>query len=102
MYVPLPDYSARRQLIESIIVDGAHLDFELLAELTNGYSGDDIVHALRSAGMRNVMAGRARFEMSDLIDAFKRTPPSSDPRDIARIEAFYQSTQRRGITDVLH
>jgi katanin p60 ATPase-containing subunit A1 len=64
IYIPLPDFDARIELIQILIKDlqlSEDVDLERLAAMTEGYSGSDIQIALREASM---------MPMRRLLDAF--------------------------------
>jgi katanin p60 ATPase-containing subunit A1 len=64
IYIPLPDYDARIEMIQILIKDlqlSDDVDLERLAVMTEGYSGSDIQIALREASM---------MPMRRLLDAF--------------------------------
>ncbi|MGC9210071.1 MAG: AAA family ATPase [Acidilobus sp.] len=100
IYVPLPDYQARKQLLEMLISklpSGAKVDIDLLASRLEGYSGSDIKDLVQDAYMRVV---REYFErggslrpltMEDFEEALKRRKPSVDER---MLRAYQEWTEK--------
>eukprot|EP00958_Prasinococcus_capsulatus_P014972 scaffold1585_cov284-Prasinococcus_capsulatus_cf.AAC.1 len=108
IYIPLPDREARAELLKinlkGVDVD-AGLDVEDLADLMDGYSGDDITNLCRDAsmnGMRRKIRGKSPDEIramskadvadpvtrADFEEALRKIASSVAREDIARHEAF--------------
>ncbi len=99
IYIPLPNRESRIELfklyLKSLPKEG--IDYEKLADLTEGYSGSDIrdvVNEAITARAREIFeknggVGEARpITMNDLIEAIKKRKPSVDPLVVKRIEAW--------------
>jgi transitional endoplasmic reticulum ATPase len=96
IYVPLPDFPARRRILE-INLRGKPLasdvDIGELAELTEGYSGADIVNVCRkvadAAFLEAVKVGVDRpITKADFLSALHEVRPSVDLKDLRRFEEF--------------
>ncbi|CAK0786507.1 hypothetical protein CVIRNUC_009720 [Coccomyxa viridis] len=92
IYIPLPALPERQELLRLALKDvevAADVDFGAVAELCEGFSGDDITNICRDAamnGMRILIAGKT----PDEIRGMKR-------EDVSRpvsIEDFHQALQR--------
>ncbi|KAL0227619.1 hypothetical protein RCL1_003763 [Eukaryota sp. TZLM3-RCL] len=107
VYIPLPDESGRRQLLQNCLKDqnmAPDVDFERLVSLTDGYSGADITNICRDASfapLRKAILDLSPEEihnldkdkvdtvfMSDFIDSLDRIKPSVDKKDIQRHESW--------------
>jgi katanin p60 ATPase-containing subunit A1 len=108
IFIPLPDYSARVELIQLLIKSiTVSEDFELeqLAEMTEGYSGSDLQVAMREASMMpmrrlldlfspqqilemktNGNISVPRVTMNDFILAVQNTRPSVAANSIGRFK----------------
>ncbi len=105
IYIPLPNKETRIQLfklyLKNLRIEN-NIDYEKLADLTEGYSGSDIRDVVIEAHNRVI---REFFEkqggigdprplgMDDLIHAIKSRKPSVDPLTIKRIEAWASQHQ---------
>ena len=96
IYVPLPDYDARKYLFK-IGLKGidvlAGIDFDVLAEKSLGYSGADISEIVDLAKIEPlnefIRTGvRVDITMADFERAFSKVKPSVDAREIANFEKF--------------
>jgi SpoVK/Ycf46/Vps4 family AAA+-type ATPase len=110
IFIPLPDYSARVELIQLLIKSiTVSEDFELeqLAEMTEGYSGSDLQVAMREASMMpmrrlldifspqqilemktNGNISVPRVTMNDFILAVQNTRPSVAANSIGRFKSW--------------
>jgi katanin p60 ATPase-containing subunit A1 len=112
--VPLPNENARSQLIQLHLTKNdraAGLDYTKLAQLTDNYSGSDIVSLCKEAAMRPVRRLMAslmstnenlaeadidpsieleRVSMRDVEAALLCTKPSAAVRDLAKYEEWHQ------------
>jgi len=107
IFVPLPDYEARLQLLRILLKETnlePNIDFEEIARKMEGYSGSDITTVLKGAVMasvRRMIDGKTNEEvalmvqdpnyadlavctMDDICTALKKTQPSVHPEDITR------------------
>ena len=79
IYIPLPDFAARAAIF-SLNTKGVELaddvDFEVLAEITDGYSGSDIAMVCREA----IMTPIRELDMAGAIDdtSIKARPTTQD------------------------
>lgn len=101
IYIPLPDREARTEIFK-IHTKGIELDedvdFELLADLTEGFSGADIANVCREAIMRPVREldtqgaitdpnVKARpVNMDDFLESMKVVKPSVSPEELKKFE----------------
>ncbi|OYT28197.1 MAG: hypothetical protein B6U95_04545 [Thermofilum sp. ex4484_82] len=102
IYVPLPDKDARKEIFR-IHTEGAELapdvDFDKLAELTEGYSGADIALICREALMIPIreldQEGKLTeiekirpVTMRDFMQSLSKIKPSVSPEEIERYEEW--------------
>ncbi len=102
IYVPLPDRDARKEIFR-IHTEGAELapdvDFDKLAELTEGYSGADIALICREALMIPIreldQEGKLTeiekirpVTMRDFMQSLSKIKPSVSPEEIERYEEW--------------
>lgn len=98
VYVALPDVPARRRIFE-LNLQGRPLapdvELDLLADLTEGYSGADVKNICEKAAadvfLRAVKGGESEpppIEMADLEAVIGETRPSVGPSDLARFELY--------------
>ena len=95
-YIPLPDFEARKKIFEinMDIPKEENFDFDLLAQLSNGYSGADIklicdevkrkMFRMEIEGKRNLLRTE---DVSEIIDRIK---PSVDSKLLKKYEEFSQ------------
>ncbi|MHA1341732.1 MAG: AAA family ATPase [Promethearchaeota archaeon] len=104
IYVPLPDFESRKAILkyhsrEIELKDD--VDFNKLAELTEGYSGSDIAILCREAIMRpirelDMMGGFDQeeniivrpVEFNDYLEALKKIKPSVGPEEIEKFNEW--------------
>ncbi len=103
IYIPLPDREARIEVFKihtrGIDLDN-DVDFEMLADLTEGFSGADIANVCREAIMRPVRELdtqgaisdpniKARpVNMEDFLESMKVVKPSVSPDELKRFEKW--------------
>lgn len=101
VYIPLPDGPARFRLFEIYLgkrpVDD-DVDFAVLVEKTDGYSGADIKAVCGRSASRPFLesvggAAPRRINMSDVLAAIEDTPPSVMRKDTARYEQWARETE---------
>jgi len=101
IYIPLPDFKARRRLLELLtrnIVLDRDVDLDKLARMLEGYSGSDIRDIVQSAYLRTVRefferggSGKPRpVSMRDFVEVIKLRKPSVDPAMIKAYEEWYE------------
>ena len=104
IFIPLPDATTRKELIginfKGIAVDDS-LDISEMAELTEGYSGDDITNLCRDASMaamRAKISGKSPQEIKtmnmedlsspitkvDFLNSLKKIRPSVNSADVGK------------------
>lgn len=93
-YVPLPDFEARKKIFELNldVPKEENFDFDLLAELTEGYSGADIrlicdegkrkMFRMEIEGKENVL------RTQHLIEIINNTKPSVNEKMLKKYEEF--------------
>ncbi len=97
--VPLPDAPARFKLLEIYMGKrplAEDVDFGVLCDKLDGYSGADIAsvaeRAARFAFMESIAGKDNRpITMKDVLQVIEATLPSVKPSDLARYERFTQS-----------
>lgn len=98
IYIPLPDCQARLRMIQhhlKAIHISEDIDFESLAERTEGYSGADVQMVCRDASMnpmRRLIAGRSPAELVQLRDEGSLSP-GSVPVEMSDLEAALASVK---------
>ncbi len=103
IYVPLPDFRARKQIFKIHLRDtelAEDVNFDKLAELTEGYTGHDIALVVREAIMRPIRelaeAGLLSQKnskprpvtMGDFLEAIKIIKPSVSREEIEKYERW--------------
>ncbi|BFH73366.1 proteasome-activating nucleotidase [Sulfurisphaera javensis] len=73
--VPLPNYEGRKEIfriyLQKMKVDGS-IKYDVLASLTNGFSGAEIKNACTEAGYIAIREGRRYITMDDLVKAIEK------------------------------
>ena len=73
--VPLPNYESRKKIfriyLNKMKVEG-EIDYDLLAKLTDGFSGADIKNACTEAGYIAIRNSRKSVTMNDLLNAIEK------------------------------
>eukprot|EP01071_Lankesteria_metandrocarpae_P005123 Lankesteria_metandrocarpae@DN3872_c0_g1_i1.p1 len=94
IYIPLPDYAARRHLLELGVSASRHqlseADVTLLAERLDGYSGADISVLVRDAllqGLRKMSSATHFKKAVDAEGVYRWIPTTPDDPSPTRIEA---------------
>ena len=96
VYVPPPDFKARKRIFE-INLDNipieSNIDFEELARLTKGYMGSDISYVCslaRQKAFKSLVDGEKErvVMMGDIIDAIFEVPPSVDQSTVKKYEDY--------------
>lgn len=112
IYIPLPDFESRRQLLELNLKDisSKGLDLDALAKRLEGYSGADISILIREVSMtplRRAISGKTLDEIrqlnndpefkkslvvlpDDFEKAIEKTKPSVNSADIKKHEEWFQ------------
>eukprot|EP00884_Botryococcus_braunii_P010016 jgi/Botrbrau1/19015/Bobra.0100s0047.1 len=108
IYIPLPALPERQELVRINLKEielADEMDFSRLAEMMDGYSGDDITNVCRDAamnGMRRKIAGKTPEQirelskddmhepvtMDDFVQALHRINPSVSIGDVQRHEKW--------------
>lgn len=96
IYVPLPDYDARLQILYLHLKDtplAPDISLEEIAQMLEGYSGADIRRICEKACdipfVETVKSGHERdVEKRDLLSAMEGVKPSVAPRTVERFEMF--------------
>lgn len=101
IYIPLPDFEARKQLIKHLVKNYdcsmSEADFEKIAKFTEGYSGADMNSLCREAAMgplrdvntdiQNIDAANIRpISIRDFGRASRQVKSSVDPDDVKMYE----------------
>ncbi len=96
IYIPLPDFEARRYLFtrglkNDEILDG--IDFDVLAERSYGYSGADITEIIDSAKIEPLnefirTGNKVKITMADMEKAFSKVKPSVSLNEIEVFDKF--------------
>ena len=103
VYVGLPDFAARLKIVELGLAErplGADMDLEMLADITEGYSGADIKNLCEKAAadvfLRAVKQDGAdaspTITMGDVERVLKQTRPSVSPDDVQRFDQYRQAS----------
>ncbi len=98
--VGLPDRDTRIEIFKIHTKNmplSKDVDFEELADMTEGYSGADIEAICREAGMNVIRDGRVKSKnfkvtMNDFRKALENVRPSLSQKDVGRIEKFRSET----------
>jgi transitional endoplasmic reticulum ATPase len=96
IYVSLPDAPARYRLLEIHFGErplADDVDFGMLCDRLDGYSGADIKNIAAQAAQRPFMeaigGGEARpISLADITGVLEQTPPSVHPSDLIRYDNF--------------
>ena len=103
IYVPLPDFKARKQIFKIHLKDveiSPDVDFDTLAKLTEGYTGHDIALIVREAVMRPIRelahSGLLAQKdvkprpviMKDFLEALKIIKPSISREEVRKYEEW--------------
>ena len=99
IYVPPPDKEARKQIFKihtRKVPLAPDVDFDKLAELTEGYTGADIEAVVREAVMLKLREKLevGPVEMRHFLEALKKVPPSLTPEDIRRYERLARELKK--------
>ncbi len=99
IYVPPPDKEARKQIFKihtRKVPLADDVDFDKLAELTEGYTGADIEAVVREAVMTKLREKLevGPVEMRHFMEALKKVPPSLSPEDIKRYERMARELKK--------
>ncbi|MBR5191790.1 MAG: ATP-binding protein [Clostridia bacterium] len=96
IYIPLPDFAARRYLFtrglkNDEILDG--IDFDVLAERSYGYSGADITEIIDSAKIEPLnefikTGNKVKITMAHMEKAFSKVKPSVSRSEIEVFDRF--------------
>lgn len=93
IYIPLPDYEARRYLIKQKVKKTPHnlvdQDFEQIASMTEGYSGADLKILTREAAMlavRNLQKAEYFCEYQGMMYACNPDQPGAIKTDLMHID----------------
>ncbi len=99
VYVPLPDKEARREMF-AIHLDGRpydkeHLDFDKLADLSEGFIASDIAYVVNDAAM--IAAYTDKDITEELLETtIKNTHPSLRPDTLRLFEEIRERMERTG------
>ena len=104
VYVPLPDFEARREMFSLYLQDRPKeddIDVEELARLTEGYIASDIAYIVNDAAM---VAAYTRTKISDVLlrTSVHNIPPSLRAESIGKydeIKKKMEDTNRRNTAD---
>jgi len=100
IYVPLPDWKARKKLLKMLtskIKLASDVDLDKLARMLEGYNGSDIKDIVFDAYMRTVKEyfkkggiedGPRPVSMRDFIEVIKKRKPSVDPENLRKLEEW--------------
>ncbi|MEB3799088.1 MAG: AAA family ATPase, partial [Desulfurococcales archaeon] len=99
IYVPPPDKEARKEIFKihtKKMPLGKDVDFDKLAEMTEGYTGADIEAVCREAAMIKLREKLevGPVEMRHFEEALKKIPPSVTKEDIIRYEKLAKEYKR--------
>ena len=99
IYVPPPDKEARKEIFKihtKKMPLGKDVDFDKLAEMTEGYTGADIEAVCREAAMIKLREKLevGPVEMRHFEEALKKIPPSVTKEDIVRYEKLAKEYKR--------
>lgn len=92
-YIPLPDFEARKKIFQLNLDVPNEVDFDLLAEKTEGYSGADIKlicdEAKRLMFRREIESGKEEIlRTHDVFEVLGKVKPSVDEKMIKKYESF--------------
>ena len=100
-YVPPPDEKVRREIFKIHLGKFAkEVDLELLADITEGFSGADIASVCQTAKMEVLKErikgkGEAKVTTQQLVEIIKERKPSITPELIAEYERFLEEYGER-------
>jgi transitional endoplasmic reticulum ATPase len=100
VYIPLPDFEARKALFELYLKDKPldfGMDYDKLASLTENFVISDIVLIVQEVG-RSVFKSRERLSMNLLLSAISKAKPSVSMEEIDRYEKIKQKIEGEQIT----
>ena len=101
IYIPLPSFEVRRRLfINHLQQLGANLNYDRLAEETEGFSGADIVSVCQEVKLNYVRglvgAGpKIKVDTDYVLSVIKQTHPSVSPDMITRYTMFSKEYERK-------
>ena len=104
VYVPLPDYEARKEMFSIYLKDRPvedDIDVDQLADMTDGYIASDIAYIVNDSAM---VAAYTRTKISKelLLSSVTNTRPSVRSESIKQyddIRKKMEDTNRRNVTD---
>lgn len=96
LYIPLPDFAARKQILQSNLKGkplSPGLDLDEVAKMTEGYSGADLRRLCEKASdapfLESIQTGLERpIEMEDILTVLRTLKPSVSPRNLERFHRF--------------
>lgn len=93
LYVPPPDFEARKKIFQlNLNVPTEYVDFDLLAELTRGYSGADIkliCDEVKRMMFRKEIEGKEELLRTEhILEILPQIKPSIDEKMLKRYEEF--------------
>lgn len=104
VYVPLPDYEARKEMFAIYLKDRPveeNIDIEKFAKLTEGYIASDIAYIVNDSAMVAAFT-RTKISKELILTSITNTRPSVRTDSIKHydeIEKKMEDTNRRNITD---
>lgn len=91
-YIPLPDYEARKRMLKLNLDVPEEVDYDVLAEQTEGYSGADIKlicdEAKRMMFKREIEGSEEVLKTQNVLEVINRIKPSIDGKMLKRYEEF--------------
>ncbi len=103
VYVPLPDFDARREMLALYMKDrpaADDIDYDALARLTDGYVSSDITYAVNEAAM--IAAFNDEIITQQLLETTIRgNKPSVRPETIKQYESIRERMEGSGRNDGL-
>ena len=106
IYVPLPDFEARKVIIRNSILGipgNEEVDVEGLAQETDGYNGADVEYLCEKAkeiAIRRVIASsmkNKKFTKEDFEQALKEVRSSVAKKDISRLETWEKENKQNAV-----
>ena len=96
LYIPLPDFPARKQILADNLKGkplGPDVNLDEIARLTQGYSGADLRRACEKSSdipfLESIRTGQERnIDTNDIMAVLKAMKPSVSPQALARFERF--------------
>lgn len=104
IYVPLPDFEARKEMFSLYLKDRPAeegIDTNLLAEKTEGYIASDIAYIVNDAAMVAAFT-RTKITQELLLDSIHNTHPSVRSESMKKYDEIrkrMEDTNRRNVTD---